>query len=67
MDLGKARSHRDGGVLPALPSKAGVSACLLRKYADSPMRGTPLINAGGEMLHCTGYVFYCKSSYCVIR
>ena len=68
MAVGKARSHCDGGVLPALLRKAGISAYLLCKYADSPppLRGTPLINAGGEILHCTGYFLSCMLLYCVL-
>ena len=68
MAVGKARSHCDGGVLPALLRKAGISAYLLCKYADSPppLRGTPLINAGGEILHCAGYIFCCKLLCAVI-
>ena len=49
MDSGKARSHRDGGVLPVFQRKTGISEYLLRKYSDSPRpSATPLINAGGK-------------------
>ena len=51
VDSGKARSRRDGGVLPAFQRKAGISVYLQSKYTDSPRpSATPLINVGGKGL-----------------